>query len=124
MPRGTLSDNLKRAGKWNSTCTIRSNAGGERDDSGQRIPGPAVVPGLEDIPCRKASQVKGAGGDYEQERAFGVVTLTGEVVMLSGYYPTITTKMVAEVDGEELDIEGIQHSSDNQFTLLAVEARS
>lgn len=125
MPRGTLSGSLQRAGMWNSTCTIVTDEGGARDASGQRAPGPAPVSeALTDIPCRKASQVKGSSGDYEQERAFGIITLTGEVVFLNGHYPQITTRMQANVDGEVLDIEGVQHSSDNQFTLIAVEARS
>lgn len=121
MPRQTFAESF--VGVWNKTCTIKTNTG-QRSPSGQRIPAWTELPGHENIPCRKSIQKQGAGGNFEQERAGGTITLTGQVVLLNGYFPAITEEMVAEVDGIQYDIEGVQHTSDDQFTYLSVEKQS
>lgn len=81
-----------------SLCTIQQ-ATETRDAAGQPIPAWANLAGHVDIDCRL-----GPAGGGERKAVNQVYTIATHTIHLAGYYPSITTKMRAVVDGAAYDI--------------------
>jgi head-tail adaptor len=96
-----------------SLCTIQS-AVETQDTAGQPIKTWADL--IQAIPCRKAP----AGGREVKlpDQTYGVADF---VIELRGYYPSITRKMHAVVDGTVFDILNPESDGNNFTTRLQVQ---
>lgn len=126
MPRPILHprmlERLGRSGFYPSVCTLR-DAAAQAGGYGVSAPAPDAVPGLQSIPCAIAPAVtEMPTGARENRREALTVTGNAFTVELAGYYPAITSKMQAEVDGVAYNILGEpEHDSLRSVTRLRVE---
>lgn len=71
---------------------------------------------LTDIPCRKA-----AAGGSENKRPNMTYSIYNFIILLRGYYDTITNKMRAKMGSTYYDILIIEHDAQGEMTRLTVE---
>ncbi len=101
------------------TCTIQS-PGPERSAHGQKQPEWTDLANHIAIPCRRA-----AGGGSETRTVKQTFTVRMPSIALKGYFPEITTKMRAVVDGSEIcNIVQVRHDAQQASTSLDVEVVS
>jgi len=97
-----------------TTCTIQSSTE-SRSPSGQVTLVWANYTGHVSIPCRiapaKVNEIKQQNQTY---------TIGDKIVLLRGYYQTITAKMRAVINSINYDILGIEHDGQNIQTRLTV----
>ena len=95
-----------------SDCTIEENVGVE-DDYGQIIDDWQDFAGHVDIPC-----AHGPNKGREVKKPDQTYVVSNYTLSLRGYYPTITEKMRAVVDGVVFEILLVQSSSHGVTTRI------
>lgn len=111
-----LVDQLKELAR--SVCDVQvvstaEPTAADLDSFGHDLRVPVDVPGLQGLSC----QLKPASAD--EVTASGVVVSTKLFrVALLGYYPTITTRHVAVIDGVTYEIVGVDSDSQSNMTYL------
>lgn len=97
------------------TCTIQVNTPA-KSNAGQKVPSWNNLADHVEIPCRFSA---GGGSEVRQLRqTFAVKT---PAIALQGYYPEITEKMRAVVDGQAYNILNPRHDAQHESTSLDVE---
>lgn len=104
-------------------CTIQQPQQ-TQDASGEEIliwppDGGGVLPGHEAVPCYVSTDI----GRRSDERQGGASSYSERnlVIGLAGYYPLITPRMRAVVEGHAYDIGVVTHDSQRATTRLAVD---
>lgn len=105
-----------------SVCSIRSRTTPSVSPLGEAQAGFPTLTGHDYIACRLSTR---SGNTQEQasevRTADSTYTSEARHCGLDGYYPQITTEMVAVVDGVEYDIEGVVHDGTKAHTKLMLE---
>lgn len=115
---------VRAAGLFSSRCTIQSlPAPDQSDASGQWNQTSWVnVAGMVNIPCMRAAMSNTAPSLTDEVK---LPTFTKEKttwhVLLSGYYPNVTQKQRAVIDGVAYDILATEWDSQNTQTRLGVQ---
>ena len=123
MRTATLTDPLMLtalAGFYNATCTIKERGTETADAVGQMIPAWSALSGHADIACRIAPLEASRAARRQREEM--TVSTTALVVVLAGFYPSITTAMRAVVAGVTYTIVRVLEDSEALCTELIVEA--
>lgn len=105
------------AGFYPSLCTIRT-ATETQSATGAVQHSWADAPGLVGLRCRLAPAANSANREVRAE-AGTYVELTFTIA-LAGYYPTITEKMQAIVDGVAYDVQAVAHDGNHATTEVFV----
>jgi len=104
----------KQADFFPQSCTIQTFTE-TQSTSGYPSPG-AGIDFLTGIACRIAptagKEIKNPDGTY---------TIGSHVILLAGYYATITTKMVAVIDSITYDILAVEFDAEHETTRLPVQ---
>ncbi len=108
---------------FSSVCTIQSPSQAP-DALGQpNLASWTDVPGLVNIPCMKSPLLPGSARSTAGDET-KAVNLTEEMseshVLLDGYFPNILQRYRAVIDGEPLDILGVESDSQKIMTRMAV----
>ena len=122
MRTATLTDPLMLtalAGFYNATCTIKERTD-TADAVGQMVPAWSALSGHTDIACRIAPLEASRAARRQREEM--TVSTTALVVVLAGFYPSITTAMRAVVAGVTYTIVRVLEDSEALCTELIVEA--
>ena len=96
-----------------SLCTIQEDVSTTYDSYGQLIPDWQSFAGHVDIPC-----AHGPNKGREVKQSDQTYVVSNYTLSLRGYYPTITEKMRAVVDGVVFDILLVQSSSHGVTTRI------
>ena len=98
-----------------SLCTIQEDVGVE-DDYGQVVPDWQTFAGHAEIPCSHG--VNRVGGGREVKLPDQTYVVSNYTLSLRGYYPLITEKMRAVVDGVVFEILLAQSDSHGMTTRI------
>lgn len=105
------------SGFYPSLCTMRT-ATETQTSTGAVQQVWADAPGLAGLRCRLAPAANSANREVRAEAGtYGEFTYT---IALGGYYPTITEKMQALVDGVAYDVQAAAHDGNHATTELFV----
>jgi hypothetical protein len=109
-------------GLFVSLCTIQQPAG-SFDGAGYPVGTWTTVSGLASIPCM-ITPVTSRLQAMELKAIAETLAVSPRHVLLQGLYPNILTAWRAVVDGEALDILGVDHDSQSVQTRLEVRSAS
>lgn len=99
-------------------CTIQSGAEAQ-DASGFPVAAFSDVAGLAAIPCRLSPL--GGGETKSPSQVYAVAT---HAINLRGYYPAITPKMRAQIQGQAYDVLLVEHDGQRASTRLVAQVVS
>lgn len=108
------------SGLFPSLCTIKATATPlPLDTAGQPNYSTTPISGLTNIPCMIAPEGlrPDQGGEIRGPENFDTLNLRR--VILSGYYPQITTQNVANIDGVDYEIMSVEAPSQEVYTRMA-----
>jgi hypothetical protein len=114
---------VRSSGLLSSLCTITESPEAF-DAGGAPIAATAYVPvsGLENIPCTAPPLMTTDRVQASEIRMLRQIqSEDSRHVLLDSYYPMITERNRALIDGVEYDIANVEHDSQKQMTRLAVE---
>jgi hypothetical protein len=99
-----------------SSCTMQQRAVGV-SAYGRRNGALANVSGLVGIAC-SVNRVRNTTAPQEVKRSDSTVVTATHIIALAGYYPTITTAMVAVVGSVVYDILSVEQVQDASMELM------
>ena len=100
-----------------SLCTVQSDGASRTSSGAAGTPAWANVTGLVSLPCRMAPATQ---TDREVMATAGIYAVQLHVVALAGYYPTITEKQQALIDGVAHEIMFARHDGQTATSWLYV----
>lgn len=108
-------------GLFNSLCTIKARSNTVSALGQVNMQNYAPIADLTDIACRFAPQSPGAPPQGDVTRTLQQFdTRTLYHVLLDGYYPEIEQQNLANVNGQDYQIQSVEVDSDFQMTRLAI----
>lgn len=112
---------LSDYGRYSSSAKIYESTM-SRTASGQLQPIRTVRSGLNGVPVSLAPMSPSSPSGSSEKRT-GFVTFEKDMLHASfpAYYPEIQKTDIAEIDGVQYNIMGVEHSSEQLYTRLALE---
>jgi hypothetical protein len=104
---------------WPSLCTIKESDGAVTS-SGRPDPTYSAVAGMEGIPCRRAPLTLNQPAEREKRQEHKQRGTEEYHIFLQSMFVSITGDMVAEVDGVQYGIVGLEHDGQKTQTRLRV----
>ncbi len=118
MPRTLIHPSMlsNQSDFYRSRCTITTYTAENPDTFGQPQPTWITLVNHANLPCAFAPN-----SAQEFKRPDMTLAVNARIMSIAGYYPGITTKMRATVDGVVYDILSIEPDSHKKTTRLIVE---
>ena len=109
------------AGFFDATCTIKERGTETADAVGQMIPAWPNLAGHVDIACRIAPWETSRTA-FRRQRDEMTVSVAAQIIILAGFYPSVTTAMRVVVSSTTYTIVRVLTDSASLCTELLVEA--
>lgn len=116
-----VASETAKAGQFPNLCTLQAISG-SLDSLGAEVMTFSNVTGLVNIPCHNAPPARSSvAGSHELRMKDRLSEKQERHVLLKGYFPTITKKMRAVIDGVAWNITGVESDAFDTLTRLYVE---